>query len=97
MKLKWSILLNPLGNIIQENYGSFYPSGLFTLDHFTMRHPVSLIRGELRYLKLFSRMVFFLVLNKNLLINSFPLFQLMALRLHPVLYRFTEFGYTQMS
>ena len=41
MKLKWSILLNPLGNIIQENYGSFYPSGLFTLDHFTMRHPVT--------------------------------------------------------
>ena len=29
MKLKWPLLLKPLGTIIQENYQSFYPSEPF--------------------------------------------------------------------
>ena len=40
MKLKWVNLLNTLGTINEQNYQSFYPSEQFTLDHFTMRHPV---------------------------------------------------------
>ena len=29
--------------IYHQNSYSFYPSELFTLDHFTMRHPVQLV------------------------------------------------------
>ena len=40
MKLKYPNFLNPLGIIIKQNYGSFYPSELIYLALFTMRHPV---------------------------------------------------------
>ena len=40
MKLKCPLLLKPLGTIIQENYGSFYPSEPFRILRFNMRHPV---------------------------------------------------------
>ena len=40
MKLKFPDLLKPLGNIIQQNYWSFYPSELIYFALFTMRHPV---------------------------------------------------------
>ena len=40
MKLKFPDLLKPLGNIIQQNYLSFYPSELIYFALFTMRHPV---------------------------------------------------------
>ena len=47
MKLKSPNLLNPVGIITQENYGSFYHSESFTLDHFIMRHPVIVICREI--------------------------------------------------
>jgi hypothetical protein len=40
VKLKFSNLLEPLGTIIQQNYGTFYPSELIYFAFFTMRHPV---------------------------------------------------------
>ena len=40
-KLKFPNHLKPLGTIIKERYGSFYPPELFSFHHFVMRHPVS--------------------------------------------------------
>ena len=40
MKLKFPNLLNPLGILIEWNYGSFYPSELIYCAHFIMRYPV---------------------------------------------------------
>ena len=41
MKLKCPHLLKPLYTIIQENHLPFYPSKLFIITRFNMRHPVS--------------------------------------------------------
>ena len=40
MKHKCINLLKPLVTIDQKKYWSFYPSELFTFDHFTLIHPV---------------------------------------------------------
>ena len=40
MKLKFPHLLKPLGTIIQQNHGFFYPPGPFSYDHFNVIHPV---------------------------------------------------------
>ena len=40
MKHKWVTLLTMQSEIYYQNSQSFYPSELFTLDHFFMRHPV---------------------------------------------------------
>ena len=42
MKLKFPNLLKPLGNIIQQNDWSSYPSELIYFALFTMRHPVGI-------------------------------------------------------
>ena len=41
MKLKCPNLVKPLDTIIQENYQHFYPSKLFRITRFNMRHPIS--------------------------------------------------------
>ena len=41
MKVRCLNLLKPLGTLIQENYWSFYPSELFRILRFNMRHHVS--------------------------------------------------------
>ena len=40
MKHKWVTLVTMQPEIYYQNSQSFYPSELFTLDHFFMRHPV---------------------------------------------------------
>ena len=42
MKHKWVTLVTMQPEIYYQNYQSFYPSELFILDHFIMRHPVFL-------------------------------------------------------
>ena len=58
MKLKFPHLLKPLGTIIQQNHGFFYPSGPFSYDHFNVIHPVAICLQELRIIS-------FLVLNMS--------------------------------